>query len=238
MNKKISLGVIVPFYNEEKFLEESVSRVLKLDIVDQIVLVDDCSIDDSYMIAEKIVAENNRISLTQTLLNEGKGSAIKRGLELVSTSHVIIHDADLEYFPEDIPELFNETMVHDDCLVIGSRTLGEKQRKNIYFYTYFGNKVLTLLFSVLNNHKLSDIASCYWLVKVETLKNINLSEKGFAVEVEVLSKFIKNNIQVIEVPIKYEARSYQDGKKIKLKDGLKIFFKILKYCRINIFTKY
>jgi hypothetical protein len=76
------------------------------------------------------------------------------------------------------------------------------------------------------------------LVKVETLKNINLSEKGFAVEVEVLSKFIKNNIQVIEVPIKYEARSYQDGKKIKLKDGLKIFFKILKYCRINIFTKY
>jgi hypothetical protein len=75
-------------------------------------------------------------------------------------------------------------------------------------------------------------------VKVETLKNINLSEKGFAVEVEVLSKFIKNNIQVIEVPIKYEARSYQDGKKIKLKDGLKIFFKILKYCRINIFTKY
>ena len=238
MNKKISLGVIVPFYNEEKFLEESVSRVLKLDIVDQIVLVDDCSIDASYMIAEKIVAGNNRISLTQTLLNEGKGSAIKRGLELVSTSHVIIHDADLEYFPEDIPELFNETMVHDDCLVIGSRTLGEKQRKNIYFYTYFGNKVLTLLFSVLNNHKLSDIASCYWLVKVETLKNINLSEKGFAVEVEVLSKFIKNNIQVIEVPIKYEARSYQDGKKIKLKDGLKIFFKILKYCRINIFTKY
>ena len=238
MNKKISLGVIVPFYNEEKFLEESVSRVLKLDIVDQIVLVDDCSIDDSYVIAEKIAAGNNRISLTQTLLNEGKGSAIKRGLELVSTSHVIIHDADLEYFPEDIPELFNETMVHDDCLVIGSRTLGEKQRKNIYFYTYFGNKVLTLLFSVLNNHKLSDIASCYWLVKVETLKNINLSEKGFAVEVEVLSKFIKNNIQVIEVPIKYEARSYQDGKKIKLKDGLKIFFKILKYCRINIFTKY
>jgi hypothetical protein len=129
-------------------------------------------------------------------------------------------------------------MVYDDCLVIGSRTLGKKERKNIYFYTYFGNKVLTILFSVLNNHKLSDIASCYWLVKVETLKNINLSEKGFAVEVEVLSKFIKNNIQVIEVPIKYEARSYQDGKKIKLKDGLKIFFKILKYCRINIFTKY
>jgi glycosyltransferase involved in cell wall biosynthesis len=238
MNKKISLGVIVPFYNEEKFLEESVSRLLKLDIVDQIILVDDCSIDDSYMIAEKIIEGNNRISLTQTMQNEGKGSAIKRGLELVSTSHVIIHDADLEYFPEDIPELFNETMVYDDCLVIGSRTLGKKERKNIYFYTYFGNKVLTILFSVLNNHKLSDIASCYWLVRVETLKNINLSEKGFAVEVEVLSKFIKNNIQVIEVPIKYEARSYQDGKKIKLKDGLKIFFKILKYCRINIFTKY
>ena len=92
-----------------------------------------------------------------------------------------------------------------------------------------------MLFSILNNYKVSDIASCYWLVKVDSLKKINIREKGFAIEVEVLSKFIKNEIEIIEVPIRYQGRSYEDGKKIKLSDGIKIFFKILKYCKINIF---
>ena len=104
------------------------------------------------------------------------------------------------------------------------------------FYTYFGNKILTILFSILNKYKISDIASCYWLVKVDSLKKINIGEQGFAIEVEVLSKFIKNKIDIIEVPIRYEGRSYEDGKKIKLSDGVKIFFKILKYSKLNIFN--
>ena len=236
MRKNNSLAVIVPFYNEEKFLEESVSRLLNLKIIDQIILVDDCSEDNSNLIAEKLHKDNKKILLTKTNKNEGKGSAVRTGLELVLTSHVIIHDADLEYFPEDIPEMFDKTHNNKDILVLGSRTIGSKVRKNIYFYTYFGNKILTTIFSIVNNCKVSDIASCYWLVKVESLKKINISEKGFAIEVEVLSKFIKNKIEIIEVPIRYEARSYEDGKKIKLKDGIKIFIKILKYCKANIFN--
>tara|TARA_B100001250_G_scaffold330274_1_gene295139 strand:+ start:416 stop:1132 length:717 start_codon:yes stop_codon:yes gene_type:complete len=238
MSESISLGIIVPFYNEEKFLEKSVSRLLKLQIVDQIVLVDDCSSDNSYSIAENFVKNNNKILLTKTLINEGKGSAVNTGLNLISTSHVIVHDADLEYFPEDIPEMYEKISPKKDSLILGSRTIGNKKRKNIYFYTYFGNKVLTLLFSILNNYKVSDIASCYWLVKVDTLKKINLSEKGFAIEVEVLSKFLRNKIEIIEVPIRYEARSYEEGKKIKFDDGIKICIKILKYCKLNILNKF
>lgn len=234
MNDNYSLSVIVPFYNEEKFLEESITRLLKIEIVQQIVLVDDCSKDKSYAIGEKLVKENNNILITKTDNNLGKGGAVKAGLEQVTSTHVVVHDADLEYFPEDISEMFEAISSDQEHLILGSRTIGTKKRKNLYFYTYFGNKVFTLLFSILNNYKVSDIASCYWLVKTESLKKIDISEKGFGIEVEVLSKFIKRKIDIIEVPIRYEARSYEDGKKIKLKDGIQIFLKILKYSKFNI----
>lgn len=237
MANELSLGVIVPFFNEEKFLEKSISRLLMVEIIDEIVLVDDCSTDKSYQIAKEIYSNNKKVKLTQTAINTGKGAAVKKGLDLISTTHVIVHDADLEYFPDDIPEMFNQINPDKDCLVLGSRTIGSKERINLYFLTYFGNKVLTMLFSILNNKKLSDIASCYWLVNVESLKKINLSEKGFAIEVEVLSKFIENKINIIEVPIKYHARSYEDGKKIKFKDGIKILVTITKYSKFNILKK-
>ena len=234
MNKSKSLGVIVPFYNEEKFLNESIERLLKLDIIDQIILVDDCSTDTSYSIAAEICRNNDKVSITKTTANEGKGNAVKLGLGFITTSHVIIHDADLEYFPEDIPEMYENISLEKNNLILGSRTIGSKERTSLYFYTYFGNKILTAIFSILNNYRVSDIASCYWMVNVQSLNEIGISEKGFAIEVEVLSKFIKNNIPIIEVPIRYEGRSYEDGKKIKLKDGIKIFLKILKYSKLNL----
>ncbi len=236
MIENASLGVIVPFYNEERFLLQSVSRLLDIKIVEQIVLVDDCSEDNSYSIAESILEKSNKISLIKTDKNGGKGYAVKKGLEFITTSHILVHDADLEYFPEDIPEIFNSLSDFENCLVIGSRTVGGKKRKNLYFYTYFGNKVLSLLFSIINNYKISDIASCYWLVNANKLRSKDLRERGFGIEVEVLSKFLKNNVDIVEVPIRYEARSYQDGKKIKLKDGIIIFLKILKYSKLNIFN--
>tara|TARA_B100000131_G_scaffold226840_1_gene218441 strand:- start:84 stop:794 length:711 start_codon:yes stop_codon:yes gene_type:complete len=236
MINNASLGVIVPFYNEERFLLQSVSRLLDVKIVEQIVLVDDCSEDKSYSIAESILEKSNKISLIKTDKNGGKGYAVKKGLEFITTSHILVHDADLEYFPEDIPEIFNSLSDFENCLVIGSRTVGDKKRKNLYFYTYFGNKVLSLLFSIINNYKISDIASCYWLVNANKLRSKDLRERGFGIEVEVLSKFLKNNVDIVEVPIRYEARSYQDGKKIKLKDGIIILLKILKYSKLNIFN--
>ena len=125
--------------------------------------------------------------------------------------------------------MFALTNYNPDALILGSRTIGNKERKKIYFWTYLGNKLFALLFSLLNNYKVSDIASCYWLLKADVLKKMDLQEKGFAIEVEVLSKFLKLNRSILEVPIKYNARTYENGKKIKLKDGVIIFTKILKY---------
>ena len=181
MNKSKSLGVIVPFFNEEKFLNESIKKLLKLDIIDQIILVDDCSTDISYSIAADISNNNDKVTVTKKTSNEGKGNAVKVGLGFITTSHVIIHDADLEYFPEDIPEMYENISLEENKLILGSRTIGSKERKNLYFYTYFGNKILTAMFSILNNYKVSDIASCYWMVNVESLNEIGISEKGFAI---------------------------------------------------------
>ena len=224
-----TLGVIVPFFNEEKYLMESVKRLIDINLLNQIILVDDCSTDNSLKIAFELSKNYKNIEVVKNLSNTGKGGAVSYALKYISTDYVFVHDADLEYFPTDIVEMFALTNYNPDALILGSRTIGNKERKKIYFWTYLGNKLFALLFSLLNNYKVSDIASCYWLLKADVLKKMDLQEKGFAIEVEVLSKFLKLNRSILEVPIKYNARTYENGKKIKLKDGVIIFTKFLKY---------
>ncbi len=233
MTTKPSLGVIVPIFNEEKYLEESVGRLLEINAISQIILVDDNSNDGSLEIAKKLEEKNKIIQVLKTTKNLGKGSAVKTGIEILDTDYVVVHDADLEYFPEDIAEMFEVSLQNPNNLILGSRTIGEKERNNLYYFTYLGNKIFSYIFSILNSYKVSDIASCYWLLEVEKLKRIDIQEKGFAIEVEVLSKFLKLGHEINEVPIKYEARSYENGKKIKLKDAVQIFIKIIKYCKYN-----
>ena len=233
-NKEIS--VIVPFYNEEKFLEQSILRLIDTNLFKKIILVNDKSNDTSGQIAEKICEQYDFIQLINLDNQKGKGNAIRVGLEYVTTSHLIIHDADLEYFPSDIPEMFEVAKMNPSCLVIGSRTIGKKNRNNKYKITYYGNKILTYFFSLINFYTVSDIASCYWLVETEVLKNLDIKEEGFAIEVEVLSKFLLDGNKIFEVPINYDGRLYSEGKKIKLKDGFFIFIKIIKYSKlISIF---
>ena len=233
MTKKPSLGVIVPIFNEEKYLEESVGRLLKINAIKQIILVDDNSNDGSFELAKKLEEKNKIIQVLKTTENLGKGNAVKTGIETLDTDYVVVHDADLEYFPEDIAEMFEVSLQNPNNLILGSRTIGEKERNNLYYFTYLGNKIFSYIFSILNSYKVSDIASCYWLLEVEKLKRIDIQEKGFAIEVEVLSKFLKLGHEINEVPIKYDARSYENGKKIKLKDAVQIFIKIIKYCKYN-----
>ena len=233
MTKEPSLGVIVPIFNEEKYLEESVGRLLRINSINQIILVDDSSNDGSFELAKKLEEKNKIIQVLKTTKNLGKGNAVKTGIEILDTDYVVVHDADLEYFPEDIAEMFEVSLQNRNNLILGSRTIGEKERKNLYYFTYLGNKIFSYIFSILNSYKVSDIASCYWLLEVEKLKRIDIQEKGFAIEVEVLSKFLKLGHEINEVPIKYEARSYENGKKIKLKDAVQIFIKIIKYCKYN-----
>ena len=236
MTKEIS--VIVPFYNEENFIEQSISRLIDTNLFKKIILVNDKSSDNSGQIAEKICEEFDFIELINLDNQKGKGNAIKVGLDYVKTSHLIIHDADLEYFPSDIPKMFEVAKNNLSCLVIGSRTIGKKTRNNRYKITYYGNKILTYFFSSINFYKVSDIASCYWLIETEVLKNLDIKEKGFAIEVEVLSKFLQGGSKIFEVPINYDGRLYSEGKKIKLKDGISIFIKIIKYSKLLSIFKF
>ena len=234
--KDITLTAIVPIFNEEKYLLDSVTRLQKTNILNEIILIDNCSTDASLAIAQNLKEKDSSILVLQTKNNDGKASAVQLGLNFVKTSHVVIHDADLEYFPDDIVEMFEVAKVNPNDLILGSRVIGNKERKNIYFTTYFGNRILSIMFSFINRYKVSDISTCYQMYSLKNIQKLNLNEKGFGMELEVLSKFIKLGIEIIEVPIKYEGRSYSEGKKIKLSDALNIAFKMIKYSKLNLFS--
>ena len=229
----INLSVIVPFFNEEQFLDDSVNRLLSNDIYTSIYLIDNNSTDNSNEIAKSLAGRYEKIELFKTGKNKGKGSALAFSKNLINTSHVVIHDADLEYFPEDIIEMFELAKQNQKSLILGSRFIGSKKRKNIYLRTFLANRAMSLFFSLVNSYKISDVASCYKLMPTEYFKNIELKENGFSVEIELLSKFLKFNQSVLEVPISYEGRSYADGKKIKATDGLQYLFNTIKYRFIN-----
>lgn len=224
-----NLCVIIPFYNEVDFLLKSVNRVLKEEIFEQIILSDDCSDDGSELIAKKLSKQHEKIEYRKSLKNSGKGDALNSVKSFIKTTHVVIHDADLEYFPEDIVEMYQISKNYPKSLILGSRFIGVKERKNVYFRTNLANRVMSLFFSFLNFYKISDVATCYKLMPSEFFQNISLKEKGFSIEIEILSKFLKFNRSILEVPIKYHGRSYADGKKIKTSDGFKYLFNTLKY---------
>ena len=229
----INLSVIVPFFNEEQFLDESVNRLLSNDIYTSIYLIDNNSTDNSHEIAKNLAGKYEKIELFKTGKNKGKGSALAFSKNLIQTSHVVIHDADLEYFPEDIIEMFELAKQNQNSLILGSRFIGSKKRENIYLRTFLANRVMSLFFSLVNYYRISDVATCYKLMPVEFFKNIEIKENGFSIEIELLSKFLKFNRSVFEVPISYEGRSYAEGKKIKATDGFQYLFNTVKYRFIN-----
>jgi dolichol-phosphate mannosyltransferase len=224
-----NLAVIVPFYNEEIYLQKSINRLLDNDIYDQIILVDDCSTDNSANIANKNVLKVNKMFYLKSSSNKGKGNALNLAKNILETSHVIIHDADLEYFPDDILEMFNCLEENKDSLILGSRFIGSKERANVYSRTLLANKAMSSFFSFVNGYRVSDVATCYKLMPTSFFKEMDIKENGFSVEIEILSKFLKHNYSIKEVPIKYEGRSYEQGKKIKTSDGFKYLFNTIKY---------
>ena len=229
----ISLSVIVPIYNEEQFLEQSVERIIDNDIFQNILLIDNNSSDKSYEIANKLQKKYEKVSIYKTNEVAGKGVVISFAKKLIETSHVVVHDADLEYFPSDILDMFELAKKNPNSLILGSRFIGSKERKNIYKRTFFANKIMSLFFSIINFYSVSDVATCYKLMPSEFFKNTNFKEKGFSIEIELLSKFLKFNKSIIEVPIKYIGRSYDEGKKIRAADGFKYLFSTVKYRFLN-----
>jgi len=228
-----TLTVIVPFYNEEQFLSESIQRLLDNDIYEQIILIDDCSTDASPEIAKQYSNEYKKIEYHITTNNGGKGKALAKGFSLVTSSHVVIHDADLEYFPVDIVSMFDALNGHINSLVLGSRFIGDLQRDGHYARTYYANKIMSKFFSLVNLKNITDVATCYKLMPTKFVKDLDIKENGFSIEIELLSKYLKYNRSVIEVPISYDGRSYEEGKKIKTSDG---FFYLLNTLKYRIFN--
>ena len=222
-----TLTVVVPAFNEENTISESLERLKNISIITEILVLDDGSTDKTKQLVVNAALANNKINLVHFDANYGKGAVLNKSREFITSDYVVIHDADLEYFPEDIVEMFKE--VNGDNLILGSRFIGNKKRLNVYSRTYLANKVMSLFFSLVNFIKITDVATCYKMMPSSFFKSNSFTEKGFSIEIEMLSRFLKTSRQIIEVPISYEGRSYEDGKKIKLQDGFLYLISTIKY---------
>ncbi len=226
-----TLTVLVPFYNEENTILKSIEKLDSLTFINEVILLNDGSTDSSLDMVNKFIKNKRKYKILSYEENIGKGAVLNKSREHISNDYVVIHDADLEYFPKDLIEMFK--FADGSNLVLGSRFIGNKQRSNIYFRTYIANKVISLFFSLINQKRITDVATCYKLMPTSFFKQNNFKEKGFSIEIEIISKFLKNNKNIVEVPISYNARSYEEGKKIKTKDGFFYLFNTLRYRFLN-----
>lgn len=224
-----NLAAIVPFYNEKSTLSKSIERLLEQNIFSQIILSDDNSDDGSHEIAKFYENQYEFIEYIKSEENKGKGNALNNAKSMLSTKFVVIHDADLEYFPEDLNEMFEYAKTYPTSLILGSRFIGDKERKNLYKRTLIANKIMSYFFSFVNAYKVTDVATCYKMIPSEIFKSFKISENGFSIEIEILSKYLRVNRSIFEIPIKYEGRTYKEGKKIKAIDGVMYLFNTIKY---------
>tara|TARA_B100001113_G_C21079034_1_gene609030 strand:- start:475 stop:1224 length:750 start_codon:yes stop_codon:yes gene_type:complete len=222
-----NLTVIVPVYNEELFLEQSLDRLLALEKDFKILIVDDCSSDNSPNIAQQYAKEYEYITFIKKDNNGGKGSVLKEAFKHVNTDFSVIHDADLEYFPQDLLIMYKN--MDKNSFVLGSRFIGNIKRENIYLRTYIANKVMSYFFSIVFLKKVTDIATCYKMFPSHVIQSQTIKERGFSIEIEIAAKLIKSKLNYSEVPIKYSGRTYDEGKKIKFSDGILYLVNTIKY---------
>ena len=226
----MKLSVVIPCFNEEKTLKLIVERVLNYkEIEKEILIVDDCSTDNSKSIINELSNKYSEVRGIYLEKNSGKGSAIKKGFDLVSGDIVLIQDADLEYDPKDYPALIKPFKNTDADIVYGSRFMGGEYVRLHFFWHFVANKLLTFMTNIVTNLNMSDMETGYKLFKKSVIQSINIKEKSFGVEPEITIKLAKKKFIFYEVPISYQGRSYDEGKKITLKDAFLAFYCIFKY---------
>jgi glycosyltransferase involved in cell wall biosynthesis len=220
------LSVVMPAFNEKDTIEEIVRRVVAVNIRTQLIVVDDCSTDGTRDILQRLQTELGFTLLLQPV-NMGKGAALRRGFTAVEGDLVVIQDADLEYSPEEFPELIELICQGRADVVYGSRFLG---RHRVFLFTHYaGNLLLTFLTNVLYNTMLTDMETCYKVMRAEVLRSMQLDSNGFGIEPELTAKIFKRGYRVYEVPITYDGRGYDEGKKINWRDGVVALWVLLKY---------
>src|SRR5579859_7911016 len=214
------LSVVIPAYNEEATLAGVVQRVLSIPHLHEIVVVDDCSSDKTGAIAEELSRLNPKVRAVKHQVNGGKTEALKTGFALTTGDIVIVQDADLEYDPAEIFEVIAPILDGSADVVYGSRFLVRKAARVLYFYHYLANKGLTFLSNLFTNVNLTDVETGYKAFRGEIIRNMIITSAGFGFEIEVTAKVAKLRCVICEVPISYHGRTYEEGKKIGLKDGL------------------
>lgn len=230
---RFTLSVIIPCYNEINTIQEVINKVKNTSIKSkQIIIIDDFSTDGTREFLNSIEDESIKIILQNK--NQGKGAAIAKGINFADGDISIIQDADLEYDPNEYEKLINPILVNKADVVYGSRFQGAEPHRVVYFWHRVGNGFLTLLSNVMTDINLTDMETCYKAFRTDILKSINIREKRFGFEPEITAKVARMKCRIYEVGISYFGRTYEEGKKIGWRDGVRAIWCIFKY---NLFIK-
>ena len=231
-NSRACLSVVMPAYNEAATLATVVEKVLRVPGLLEVVIVDDCSTDATAEIASRLSAAHPQVRFARHEKNAGKTEALKTGFAMTRGDIVIVQDADFEYDPDEIPGVIKPILEGHADVVYGSRFLVRKATRVLYFYHYVANKFLTFTSNMLTNLNMTDVETGYKAFRGDIIRQMIITSRGFGFEIEVTAKIAKLGCAIYEVPISYYGRTYEEGKKIGIKDGIAAFWLVF---RFNVF---